>query len=255
MTIQIETQDGVMRIALARVAKKNALTTEMYAALAEAFAAAQADPEVYAVVLHGEGGTFTAGNDLEDFLHRPPEAGDTPVFRFMSQVLVFDKPLIAAVTGLAVGIGTTVLTHCDLVYSADDARFSLPFVSLGLCPEFGASLTLPMLGGHRWAAEKLMFGEAFSAQEAMQVGLVNRLLPSSEVLPFAMQQAARLRSQPAQALQTAKRLMKKPHRTQLLQAVEDEAVQFMQLLKGAEAKAAFAAFAARKSKASSGGGA
>lgn len=168
--IRSEARDGVFHIEIARPEKKNALTADMYQALAEALARAEADPAVRVILISGAGGNFTAGNDLADFLDHPPKDEDAPVFRFLNAFAGLQKPFVAAVNGVAVGVGTTVLLHCDLVYAGASARFALPFANLGLTPEAASSLLLPLRAGHARAAEMLMLGEVFSAQTALDSG-------------------------------------------------------------------------------------
>lgn len=234
-------EGGVLTITLHRPDKKNALTAQMYAGLAEALNTAANDTAVRAVVLQGSTDCFTAGNDLGDFLNNPPQqkAGEpTPaVFRFLEALRVFPKPLLAAVCGPAVGVGTTMLLHCDLVYAGDNAAFSLPFVNLGLCPEAGASLLLPQQIGYLRAAEKLMLGEAFYAEEALEMGLVNRILPPSEVNSYTQAQALKLAAKPASSLRVTKALMKQSL-TQLHGVMQDEIQHFGDLLRGPAAKEA-----------------
>jgi enoyl-CoA hydratase/carnithine racemase len=246
VTILTETAQAVARIQIARPQRKNAITAAMYSALAEAFAAAEADPAVRAILLHGQPDIFSAGNDLEDFLRTPPQDQDAPVFRFMATLSGVTKPVVAAVNGAAVGIGTTLLLHCDLAYCADDSRFSLPFVNLGLCPEFGSSLLLPLAAGYHRAAEKLLLGEPASAEEALQMGLVNRILPPAEVLGYAQRQCARLAQLPPAALRETKRLLKAGVREATARAIAEESVSFGRLLQSAEAREAFSAFLERR---------
>ena len=208
MSIELSTEDGIATIAFARADKKNAITADMYARMADGLAAAADDPSVRAVIVHGSTECFTAGNDLQDFLANPPAGEDAPVFRFLHGIAGFAKPIVAAPCGPAVGVGTTMLLHCDLVYAGDNARFSVPFTQLGLCPEAASSLLLPALAGWQRAAEKLLLGESFGAEEAREMGLVNRVLPAGEVLVFARAQAARLAALPASSLRETKRLMK-----------------------------------------------
>ena len=180
MSIRTATLNGVFTLEIARPEKKNALTVAMYKALAEALLAAREDRSVRAVLITGQPGIFTSGNDIEDFVARPPgQDGDTmdsPVFRFMRALLECDKPVVAAVTGAAIGIGTTMLLHCDFVYVSDEARLAMPFVGLGLVPEYASSLLVPQLMGHVRAAEKLMLGDPFTPQEALDCGLANAIL-------------------------------------------------------------------------------
>lgn len=164
--ILVHTEAGVTTITFNRVDKKNSITTRMYAAMADALAAAEADASVRAVVFQGDVAVFSAGNDIGDFLQQPPATQDSPVFRFLRGLAAFPKPVIAAVCGPAVGIGTTMLFHCDLVYAGDNAAFSMPFVNLGLCPEAASSLLVPQMMGYHRAAEALLLGEPFMAEAA-----------------------------------------------------------------------------------------
>jgi len=182
VSIAVQTVNGVARIAIARPEKKNAITGAMYQAMADAIGAAHDDAAVRAILIHGEKDVFTAGNDLEDFMKNPPSGMDAPVFQFMQAIGLSEKPVIAAVNGAAVGIGTTMLMHCDLVYCADNAMFSMPFVSLGVCSEFASSLTIPLAAGYHKAAEKLLLAEPISAEEALEMKIVNRILPQHIVL-------------------------------------------------------------------------
>ena len=174
MSIKSATLNGVATIEIARPEKKNALTIAMYQAMADALNAAREDAAVRAVLITGQPGVFTSGNDIEDFMTRVPGQGadsmDSPVFLFMRALLACDKPVVAAVTGAAIGIGTTMLLHCDFVYVSDEARLAMPFVALGLVPEFASSLVLPQLMGHRRAAEKLLLGDPFTAAQAVECG-------------------------------------------------------------------------------------
>jgi enoyl-CoA hydratase/carnithine racemase len=236
-------RDGaVLRIGFDRPERRNAISAAMYAALADAFAEAAADPSIKVVLLHGRPEVFTAGNDLSDFLENPPSGQDTPVYRFLSTLSSFPKPLLAAVTGHAIGIGTTMLMHCELVFAAEDARFSLPFVNLGICPEAGSSVLLPALAGYARAAELLLFGEPFDAQQAAAAGIVNRVLPAGEVLDFAAARARELAQRPLASLLETKRLMRAPLAAQLARAIEDESATFMRLLREPAAREAMAAF-------------
>ncbi|HLX00787.1 MAG TPA: enoyl-CoA hydratase, partial [Trinickia sp.] len=207
MDILIEHAEGVMTIAFNRPDKKNAITAAMYQTMADALTGAQDDPLVRAVLVRGSVGIFSAGNDLEDFMKQPPKGEDAPVFQFLRRISTMGKPVVASVAGAAIGIGTTLLLHCDLVYAADSAVFSLPFAQLGLCPEAASSLLLPRIAGYQLAAEKLMLGEAFDAKEAHRMGIVNRVLPAAEVEAFALAQAAKLAALPASSLRVTKSLM------------------------------------------------
>ena len=218
MTIRTATLNGVATIEIARPEKKNALTLAMYQAMADALRAAVSDTGVRAVLITGQPGMFTSGNDLEDFMQRPPQGMDSPVFQFMQALLDCDKPVVAAVTGVAVGIGTTMLLHCDFVYVSDEARLAMPFVSLGLVPEYASSLVLPQLMGHVRAAEKLMLGEPFTGADAVDCGIANAVLPAGEVVGHARRMAERFNALPPGAVRDAKRLMRAPLKDQLQRA-------------------------------------
>ena len=210
MTAHIVTEiaDGVMTLRFNRPEKKNAITAEMYAAMAESCRAGEMDASVRVVVITGSGDAFTAGNDLKDFLENPPQQADAPVFQFMSALTHLSKPVIAAVTGVAVGIGTTLLIHCDLVYAVANARFQLPFVNLALVPEFGSSVALAHQVGARRAAELLMLGEPFSAETALADGLINGVVPAEALMETVMGKARALAQKPPAALRETKRLMR-----------------------------------------------
>ena len=240
--IKTATVNGVATIEIARPEKKNALTMAMYAAMGEAIDAARADSAVRALLITGQPGVFTSGNDLEDFMQRPPSGPDSAVFQFMNALADCDKPVVAAVTGAAVGIGTTMLLHCDLVYVSDEARLALPFVSLGLVPEFGSSLLLPLLMGPARAAEKLLLGDPFGPQDAMDCGIANAVLPAGEVVPHARRMAERFNLLPPEAVRETKRLMRKARGAALAQARDDENLVFGQRLRSPEAREAFTAF-------------
>ncbi|MFT3858435.1 MAG: enoyl-CoA hydratase [Aquabacterium sp.] len=237
-------EGGVLTLTFNRLDKKNAITAAMYTALAEALEAVAQDDSVRVAVIQGAVEVFTAGNDLADFRNNPPDmtpgAEPAPVVRFLNILRSFPKPLLAAVAGPAVGIGTTLLLHCDLVYAADNAAFSLPFVNLGLCPEAGASLLLPHLVGYPRAAEKLLLGEAFYAEEALEMGLVNRILPPTEVNSYTQAQAAKLAAKPMASLKATKALLKMGQ-TQLKPVMDAELKLFGELLRGPAAKEAIAA--------------
>ncbi len=242
MSIRSATVNGVATIEIARPEKKNALTVEMYEAMADAIDAAGVDKAVRALLITGQPGIFTSGNDLQDFLNRPrPQLDESPVFRFMRALIACDKPVVAAVTGAAIGIGTTMLLHCDLVYVADDARLAMPFASLGLVPEFGSSLLVPRLMGGRRAAEKLLLGDPFTADTAVECGIANAVLPAAEVLPHARRVAERFNALPPNAVRETKRLLREPDRAALLDAVRREAAMFTAQLSSAEAREAMQA--------------
>jgi enoyl-CoA hydratase/carnithine racemase len=214
----------------------------MYGAMHEAMAAAQADASVRVVVFQGSETIFSAGNDIGDFLNTPPAGPDAPVFKFLHTLAAFPKPVVAAVCGPAVGIGTTMLFHCDLVYAGDNAAFSMPFVNLGLCPEAASSLLVPQMLGYHRAAEALLLGEPFMAEAALEVGLVNRVVPPSEVNALAQAQARKLAAKPLSSLMQTKRLMKMGQQTQVLAQMKEEGTVFGRMLTEPAAKEAFGAF-------------
>ena len=246
MSIKTATLNGVATIEIARPEKKNALTLAMYQAMADAIDAARADPAVRALLITGQPGIFTSGNDLEDFMQRPPGAGShaeaSPVRQFMRALLECDKPVVAAVTGAAIGIGTTMLLHCDLVYVSDEARLAMPFVGLGLVPEFGSSLLLPQRIGMARAAEKLLLGDPFSGADAVELGLANAVLPAGEVLPHARRVAERFNALPPGAVRESKRLLRAPQQQAIVDTIQSEGELFAARLRSPEAKEAFQAF-------------
>jgi len=244
MDILTSKQNGILVIEFNRPEKKNSITAAMYQVMADALKDAQSDIKVRGILFSGKQDVFTAGNDLEDFMDSASqgELADRPVAQFMLQLIQATKPVIAAVAGVAVGIGTTMLLHCDLVYAADNAKFSMPFTKLGLCPEFGSSVLLPYVVGYQRAAEKLFLGESFSAQEAYEMGLVNKVLPPDELLTFAIAQAAKLVSLPASSLRTTKSLMKSGQTDTIMAKMSEEGKHFSAMLLAPEAKEAFNAF-------------
>jgi len=242
MTIRTDIRDHVATVAFSRPEKKNAITAAMYQQAADALRDADSSDTVRVIVITGDGGCFTAGNDLEDFLQRPPQGDGSPVAQFMTLLHTISKPVIAAVPGLAIGIGTTLLMHCDLVYAAQGARFAMPFTQLGLCPEFASSVLLPRIAGYQRAAEKLLLGEPFDAVEAERMGLVNRVLPADELMPFVQTQAAKLAALPTESLRVTKQLMKTELQTPVAVAMLAEMQQFTRMLSGPDATEAFTAF-------------
>ena len=242
MSIKTATLNGVATIEIARPEKKNALTMAMYQAMADALGAATADAAVRAVLVTGQPGVFTSGNDLEDFMQRPPQGPDSPVFAFMRALVGCDKPVVAAVTGAAIGIGTTMLLHCDLVYVSDDGRLAMPFASLGLVPEFASSLLVPQRLGWARAAEKLMLGDPFTGAEAVECGLANAVLPAGEVVAHARRVAERFNSLPPSAVRETKQLMRAAQGDAVLKTIEAEGRVFGERLRSPEAREAFQAF-------------
>lgn len=240
--ILVHTEGGVATLTFNRPTRKNSITAAMYAALADAMEQARDDALVRVVVIQGHESVFSAGNDLGDFLNSPPAGEDAPVFRFLRNIASFPKPLVAAVCGPAVGIGTTMLFHCDLVYAGDNAAFSMPFVNLGLCAEGASSLLAPQMFGYHRAAEALLLGEPFYAEAALEVGLVNKVLPPSEAAGYAHAMARKLAAKPMTSLIETKRLMKKGQQTLVLQTMAEEGAVFGRMLREPAAKEAFAAF-------------
>ncbi|MBH1964514.1 MAG: enoyl-CoA hydratase [Comamonadaceae bacterium] len=233
---------GVLTLTFNRLDRKNSIKTSMYDALASAIEEAAKDPQTRVVVLQGHETVFSAGNDLQDFLANKPQGMDAPVFRFLKGIATFPKPLLAAVCGPAVGIGTTMLMHCDLVYAGDNAAFSMPFVNLGLCPEAASSLLAPRLFGYQRAAEALLLGEPFFAEAALEVGLINRIVPPSEANGLAQAQARKLAAKPLASLIETKRLMKGAQQEEVLKRIGEEAVSFGRMLGEPAAREAMTAF-------------
>ncbi len=245
--ILISTEQAVTTITFNRLEKKNSFVPESYRQLADALQAAAADPEVRVVVLQGDETIFSAGNDLSDFAKSPPSGVGAPVWDFLTALVDFQKPLIAAVCGPAVGVGTTMLLHCDLVYLGENAKLMLPFTSLGVCPEAGSSLLLPQLFGPRRAAEIFYFDEAILPEEALRAGLANKVLPVEEVAAYAQAQARRLAARPRTSVLETKRLLKESQRQALHTQMQLESEAFPALLRGPAAREAFTAFFERRS--------
>jgi enoyl-CoA hydratase/carnithine racemase len=242
MSIKTATVNGVLTIEIARPEKKNALTRAMYQGMADALVGANEDKSVRAVLIQGQPQIFTSGNDIEDFMASPPRDEDAPVFQFMRALLGCEKPVIAAVNGAAIGIGTTLLLHCDFVYVADDSRLAMPFVGLGLVPEFGSSLVVPRLMGHVKAAEKLLLGDPMTGAEAVEFGIANAVLPSGEVVNHARRMAERFNTLAPSAVRASKKLMRGPGLAELQRVIQEEAEIFAARLRSPEAMEAFQAF-------------
>jgi len=237
---------GVTTLTFNRPDKKNSITAAMYAALADALEAAANDSSVRCIVFQGHETVFSAGNDIADFLNNPPATEDSPVFRFLRAIASFPKPVLAAVCGPAVGIGTTLLFHCDLVYAGDNAAFSMPFVNLGLCPEAASSLLVPQMMGYHRAAEALLLGDPFMAEAALEVGLVNRVLPPSEAAAYAQGVARKLAAKPLSSLVETKRLMKQGQAGLVMKTIAEEGQSFGRMLREPAAREAFTAFMERR---------
>jgi enoyl-CoA hydratase/carnithine racemase len=245
MSIKTATLNGVATIEIARPEKKNALTHGHVPGHGRRARRGQGRRGVRAVLITGQPGIFTSGNDLEDFMQRPPgrqRCRGLAGGQFMRALLDCDKPVVAAVTGAAIGIGTTLLLHCDLVYVADEARLAMPFASLGLVPEFASSLLLPQRIGQARAAEKLLLGDPFSGADAVELGLANAVLPAPEVLPHARRVAERFNALPPGAVRDAKRLLRAPQAEAIRTTIATEGKLFSERLRSPEAKEAFQAF-------------
>lgn len=242
--VEARREGGVLHLRLARPEKKNALTAAMYGALIAAFDEADGSDEIGAVVLSGSGGAFTAGNDIADFLTLAGDPASAPPFRFVRRLAQLDTPLVAAVEGVAMGVGTTLLLHADLAFAAPSASFRMPFVDLGLVPEAGASLLLPGRVGMAKASELLLLAEPFGADEALRLGLVNAVVPVEELTVHALAKAQMLAAKPRAAVRTTRRLLRGDRAT-LLEAIDAEAEAFLAALRSPEARAAFDAFLAK----------
>ncbi len=240
--ILTERSRSILRITLNRPAKKNAMTSSMYTTMAQILNDAANEDDVLVVLWDDAGDSFSAGNDIEDFLKNPPGPGESPQAQLASALLNFDKPLVAAVQGAAIGGGTTLLTHCDFVYAGESAKFQLPFINLGLVPEFGSSWSLPARSGHIRAAELILLGQPFDAKVAAEIGLVTRVVPDEKLLATATETAEKLAAKPPGALQACKRLMKHSQREQIAQAIKVENEEFASRVRSAEAREAFTAF-------------
>jgi enoyl-CoA hydratase/carnithine racemase len=233
---------SILRVELNRPAKKNAMTSAMYITLADLLNATAADDQIRVVLWHGAGDSFCAGNDIQDFLKNPPGPGESPQARLINALINFDKPIVAAVQGAAIGGGTTMLTHCDFVYAGESAKFQMPFINLALVPEFGSSYSMPARTGYLRAAEQIQLGLPFDAVRAAELGLVTRVVPDEKLLATATETVQKLAEKPAAALQACKRLMKAPFRDQLAQAAKRENEEFAARARSADAKEAFTAF-------------
>jgi enoyl-CoA hydratase/carnithine racemase len=241
--IEVERDGAVQRIAINRPEKKNALTADMYSALADAVEQAEADTAVRVLLLCGEGDAFTAGNDLQDFLQKPWKGqANPPAVRFIHAVAKAKKPVVAAVQGLVVGVGTTILLHCDLVYAATDARFLMPFVNLGIVPEAASTVLLPLLIGRQRAAELFMLGSPLTAQRAYEMGLINEVVASDQLRHTATTTAQVLASKPSAALRACKELMQRPYRAEVERALREEVEVISERLESPETREALSAF-------------
>jgi enoyl-CoA hydratase/carnithine racemase len=240
--IVTESSGSVLRVQLNRPAKRNAMTSSMYVALADILNDAAKDQSTRVVLWHGAGDGFCAGNDLDDFLKHPPGPGESPQARLMKALIEFDKPLIAAVHGAAIGGGTTMLTHCDFVYAGESAKFQMPFINLALVPEFGSSCSVPARIGHIRAAELILLGLPFDARRALDLGFVTQVVSDQNLLTTATETARKLAEKPASALEACKRLMKRSFREQITAAMKAELEAFSVQVRSEDAKEAFTAF-------------
>lgn len=246
--ISISRNQGVLALGLNRPNKLNAITREMYSILAREIDSANSDEEIGAVLIYGEGNDFTSGNDLNDFLEHPPSGADSPVWHFLTAIRTCSKPLVAAITGRAVGVGVTMLLHCDYVIAGKSSKLSMPFVNLGLVPEAGSSYLLPLIAGHHRAAEMFMFGEVFSAQRGYEAGFINEVLDDEEIAVRAGERAKQLADQPRSAMRQTKRLLRQAHQKQLMAVMDEEAQLFSAALESDEARTAFMNFLMKKGK-------
>jgi enoyl-CoA hydratase/carnithine racemase len=244
--VRAETAGGIARIALDRPEKKNAFTAEMYRALGEALAAADANGDARVVLLHGARDCFSAGNDVGEFLKRRSGPEDSPARHLFATLPTLAKPIVAAVGGPAIGIGCTLLLHCDLVYAGEGARFQLPFVPLGIVPEFASTYLLPLLAGYQRAAELLLLGQPFSAERAREAGIVNAVVPDERLFEAAESAARALAALPPESLRLTKELLRKTHRAAVEARIAEESHIFAERLASPEAKAAMSAFLARR---------
>ena len=240
--IQTSLEGGLFRITINRVDKKNALTKDMYSAMGDALDLAAGDKNARVVIFQGMAGIYTSGNDIKDFLENPPKSLDAPVFVFIKKLQKFEKPIIAAVDGLAIGIGTTMLLHCDLVYATANVRFQLPFANLGLCPEAGSSYLLPAACGYVKAAEFLLLGNPFNSHQALAAGIINDIVPPEELNDTVTEVAGQLAAKPPATLRLIKSLMKAKDKVDLVAWIDVEGKHFGECLDSPEAREAFTAF-------------
>jgi len=237
-----ERSGNILRIQFNRPEKKNAMTSSMYITLANLLNDAAKDDSVSVVLLHSSGNSFSAGNDVQDFLKHPPGPGESPQAQLMKALVNFDKPIVVAVQGAAVGGGATMLPHCDFVYAGESAKFQTPFINLGLVPEFGSSYSIPARIGHLRAAELILLGQPVNAQRAAELGLVTSVVPDEKLLEIATETARKLTEKPIGALRASKRLLKRFSRGPVEQAIEAENEEFAVRVRGPEATEAFTAF-------------
>jgi enoyl-CoA hydratase/carnithine racemase len=240
-------EDRILKIKIDRADKKNALDLSMYQSLADAIHQADDDNNIRVSMISGVDDSFCSGNDIKDFLKNPPVDNSSPVLQFVDAMIHAEKPIVAAVNGIAIGIGVTMLLHCDLVYASEDACFQMPFVNIGLCPEAGSTHILPFLMGHQKASELLLLGDMFDVNTAIDVGIVNSKVAAGELANASLQAASRIAAQPPHATKTTKGLLRAAMREQILAASQRENASFMPMLSGDEAKEALTAFMEKRS--------
>lgn len=237
-----ERSGSILRVQFNRPTKKNALTASMYTGLANLLNEAANDDHIRVVLLHGAGDSFSAGNDLQDFLKNPPGIGENPQAQLIHALINFDKPLVAAVHGAAIGSGTTMLTYCDFVYASESTKFQMPFINLALVPEFGTSYSVPRRIGYLRATELIMLGQPFDAARAAELGFVTTVVPDQNLMDTATETAQKLAAKPASAMRACKKLLKQPLRDQIERAVDAEMEEFLARLHSVDAKEAITAF-------------
>jgi enoyl-CoA hydratase/carnithine racemase len=245
--VRVERSGGVLAITLARPERRNAITIDMYAALADAIAGAFEDGETRLISIRGEGQDFAAGNDLADFLQAQPRDDEIPVWRLLRALAECEIPIVAAVHGNCVGIGTTMLLHCDLVIADDSARFSMPFVDLALVPEAASSMLFPRLAGRRRAARYLLLAEPFGADEALAIGLVSHRVAKGQLEEKLREIVNTLLAKPAEALRLTQKLLRTGTREEILARMKLESSMFAERLESVEVKEAISAFFAKRS--------
>jgi len=247
--VRVERAGGVLAITLNRPERRNAITVAMYGVLADSIAEAWEDGETRVITIRGEGQDFAAGNDLADFLGAE-RGDDLPVWRLLRALAENEIPIVAAVHGNCVGIGTTMLLHCDLVIAAEDSRFSMPFVDLGLVPEAASSLLFPRLAGRRRAARYLLLAESFGAEEALTVGLASHVTPAAALDAKLREVTDRLLAKPGEALRLTQGLLRQGARDEIIDRMKLESTKFAERLESAEAKEAISGFFERRPRAS-----
>lgn len=244
--IQSEFSDRILTLRINRPEKKNALTQAMYASLAQRINEAAGNPEVRVLVLTGQPDCFTAGNDMQDFLAATASLTENPTIKFMQALAEFPKPVVAAASGMAIGVGVTLMLHCDLIYCGEQTRLSMPFVNIGIAPEYVSSYLLPRIMGHARAAELVLLGEPFTAQKAQEYGLVNAVAPNAEVEALARQKALAMAQLPPNTMRTCKALLKRWRADVTREAIPLEMMEVAKLLTKPEAHEAISAFAQKR---------